>query len=146
MKIAIASDHAGFELKETLKNFLTSEGYEVKDFGTNSLDSCDYPDFAHPLAEAVSTGGSQFGVVVCGSGNGVCMTVNKHAGIRGALVWNEELADLARRHNNANVLCLPARYITSEQGRALTWHFLHAAFEGGRHEKRIGKISAREKV
>lgn len=144
MKIAIASDHAGFELKEDLRNFLTSEGYEVKDFGTNSTESSDYPDYAHPLATAVERGESQFGIVVCGSGNGVCMTVNKHAGIRGALVWNEELADLARRHNNANVLCLPARYITLEQGRAMTWHFLHAAFEGGRHEKRVEKIAARE--
>ena len=144
MKIAIASDHAGFEMKEDLCTFLRSEGYEVKDFGTNSLDSCDYPDYAHPLAESVEKGESQFGVVICGSGNGVCMTVNKHAGIRGALVWNEELADLARRHNNANVLCLPARYITLEEGRALTWHFLHAGFEGGRHEKRIEKIAVKE--
>ena len=142
MKLAIASDHAGYELKEVLKAFLAKEGYEITDFGTNSTESCDYPDYAHPLAEAVETGKVKTGIIICGSGNGVCMTVNKHAGIRGALVWNEELADLAWRHNNANVLCLPARYITLEEGRALTWHFLHAAFEGGRHEKRTDKIAA----
>jgi ribose 5-phosphate isomerase B len=140
-KVAIGADHAGFEYKENLKRWLLSNGYEVKDFGTNSADSADYPDFAHPVADAVEKNHATIGVLVCGSANGVAITANKHAGIRAAICWNEELASLARHHNNANVVCLPARYIPYELAEKITDRFLHEEFEGGRHERRVNKIS-----
>jgi ribose 5-phosphate isomerase B len=140
-KVAIGSDHAGFEYKENLKNWLLKNGYEVKDFGTFSTESADYPDFAHPVADAVETKQSEMGILICGSANGVAITANKHAGIRAAICWNEELASLSRQHNNANVICLPARYITYDLAEKITDRFLHENFEGGRHERRVNKIS-----
>jgi len=140
-KIAFAADHAGFELKESLIRFLKEEGYTMlEDFGTHSSESTDYADYVHPLAEAVAGHRSDFGIVVCGSGNGVNITANKHEGIRSALCWEREIAELARAHNNANVCALPARFITEEQAREIVYAFLHTAFEGGRHERRIEKI------
>ena len=140
MKIGIASDHAGYELKEILKEELTILGYQTEDFGTNSPASMDYPDVAHPLAQAVENGDLPLGLAICGSGNGISMTVNKYPGIRAALCWNEELAKLARNHNNANILSLPARFITHQEAKAILRSFLAASFEGGRHEARINKI------
>ena len=140
-KIAIGADHAGFEYKELLKKWLIDNGYEVKDFGTYSTDSADYPDFAHPVANAVEKKESNLGLLVCGSANGVAITANKHQGIRAAICWNEELAALARQHNDANVLCLPARYISENMAEKILDRFLHSSFEGGRHERRVGKIS-----
>ena len=140
MKIGIASDHAGFELKEILKKELTSNGYEVEDFGTHSSQSMDYPDVAHPLATSVENGTTPVGIAICGSGNGISMTVNKHSGIRAALCWNEELAKLARNHNNANILSLPARFITPDEALRILHTFLSASFDGGRHEARVNKI------
>lgn len=143
MKIGIASDHAGYELKEILKEELTILGYQTEDFGTNSPASMDYPDIAHPLAKAVENGDLPLGIAICGSGNGISMTVNKYPGIRAALCWNEELAKLARNHNNANILSLPARFITHQEAIAILKSFLAASFEGGRHETRINKIPCR---
>lgn len=140
-KIAIGSDHAGFEYKEALKNWLISNGYETKDFGTFSQESADYPDFAHPVADAVEKKQFDFGVLVCGSANGVAIVANKHQGIRAAICWNEELASLSRQHNNANVVCLPARFISYDLAVKITDRFLHEDFEGGRHERRVSKIS-----
>jgi ribose 5-phosphate isomerase B len=140
-KVAIGADHAGFEYKENLKKYLQENGYEVKDYGTNSPDSADYPDFAHPVAEAVEKKQATLGVLICGSANGVAITANKHSGVRAAICWNEELASLARQHNNANVVCLPARYIDYELAEKITDRFLHEEFEGGRHERRVNKIS-----
>lgn len=139
--LAIGADHAGFELKEILKKSLEKNGYKSKDFGTYSADSADYPDFAHPVAEAVEKKEFELGLLICGSANGVAMTANKHQGIRAAICWNEELAALARQHNNANVLCIPARYVSTELAERILDRFLHASFEGGRHERRVGKIS-----
>lgn len=139
-KIAIGADHAGFEYKELLKKWLEKNGYAFKDFGTYSLDSADYPDFAHPVASAIEKNEFGLGVLVCGSANGVAMTANKHQGIRAAICWTEELAALARQHNNANVLCIPARFITEEMAEKILDKFLHTAFEGGRHERRVNKI------
>ncbi len=139
-ELAIASDHAGFALKEKVKAFLEKKGVYAEDFGTDSESSVDYPDFAHPLAAAVDNGRFPLGIVICGSGNGVCMTVNKHAGIRGALVWTNELASLARQHNDANVLCLPARFVSEELALQMVETFLTTAFEGGRHLNRVEKI------
>lgn len=139
--IAIGADHAGFELKEILKASLIREGYTTKDFGTFSSESADYPDFAHPVAQAVEDKEFDLGLLVCGSGNGVAITANKHQGIRAALCWTEELAALARQHNDANVLCLPARYISADLAARILDRFLHADFEGGRHERRVGKIA-----
>ena len=140
MKIGIASDHAGFELKQYLITWLNNNHFEVMDFGTNSTASCDYPDYAHPLAEAVETGVCHYGIAICGSGNGINMTVNKHQGIRSALCWDTELASLARRHNNANILALPARFVSQEKALSLVKTFLTTEFEGGRHQCRIDKI------
>jgi ribose 5-phosphate isomerase B len=139
LKIAIGGDHAGFEYKKEITELLNSQAV-VTDFGPTSTDSCDYPDHAHPLAEAVQHGTCDFGILICGSGNGVCITANKHAGIRAALCWNVELAALARQHNNANVLCLPARFIDLPLAKEITLTFLSTAFEGGRHQKRVDKI------
>ncbi len=139
--IAVGGDHAGFTLKEAIRKKLTDKGFITLDFGTNSIESADYPDFAHPVADAIEKNAASLGVLVCGSGNGVCMTANKHTGIRAALCWNEELATLARTHNNANVLCLPARFISEEKAMSILDSFLNATFEGGRHERRVGKIA-----
>ena len=137
--IAIGADHAGIEYKELLRELLTNN--EVKDYGTFSADSVDYPDFAHPVAIAVEKGESDFGILLCGSANGVAMTANKHEGIRAAICWNEELAELARSHNDANVLCIPARYVSAELAKDITTKFLNTPFEGGRHNNRVQKIS-----
>ncbi len=139
MKIAIGADHAGFEYKELLKTFLSD--YEVKDFGTHSTQSVDYPDFAHPVALAVESQEYTFGILVCGSANGVAITANKHQHIRAAICWLNEIAELARVHNNANVLCIPARFVSEELAKEMTSTFLNTAFEGGRHENRVNKIS-----
>lgn len=140
MKIAIACDHAGYEIKEKLVGYLCAEGHELKDFGTFSPESMDYPDTAHPMAAAVETGAYDFGIALCGSGNGMCMTVNKHRGIRGALCWDMEIAWLARLHNNANVCCLPARFLSYDEAQEIVERFLMTDFEGGRHRRRIEKI------
>lgn len=140
-KIAIGADHAGFELKERLSKWLSSNGFETKDFGTHSAGSADYPDFAHPVAEAVERKEYDLGLLVCGSGNGVGITANKHQGIRAAVCWTEELASLARQHNDANILCLPGRFITPTQAENILDRFLSSSFEGGRHSRRVGKIS-----
>jgi ribose 5-phosphate isomerase B len=139
-KIAIGGDHAGYEYKEQLRKHLEEKGYEVKDFGPFSADSVDYPDFAHPIAEAVANSSLDTGILICGSGNGVAMTANKHQGIRAALCWNEELAALSRQHNNANILCLPSRFVPYALAEKMAGTFLRTEFEGGRHEKRVDKI------
>lgn len=141
MKLALGSDHAGFAHKEMLRTWLLGQGYEVQDFGTHSADSMDYPDVAHPLAAAIEAGEAALGLLLCGSANGVCITANKHAGVRAAIAWLPELAALARQHNNANVLCLPARYISEAQARQIVLAFLKTDFEGGRHQRRVEKIS-----
>lgn len=139
-KIAMAADHAGYPLKEVIKPYLISKGFEVVDFGTNSADSCDYADFAHPAAKAVENGDCDFGVAMCGSGNGIQITLNKHQKIRAALCWLPELASLARQHNDANFLVLPARFISEELAKEIVDAYLAAQFEGGRHQRRIDKI------
>lgn len=139
--ISIGGDHAGFPLKQRIVEFLQEKGYAIIDHGTFSEESVDYPDFVHPVADDVTSGVARFGVIMCGSGNGVAMTANKHQEIRAALCWNEELAALARQHNNANVLALPGRFISEELGVKMTDIFLHTDFEGGRHERRVGKIA-----
>jgi len=139
-KIAIGSDHAGFSCKEAIKQYLKDEGYDAVDFGTHTADSVDYPDFAHPVATAVEDGEIAFGVLVCGSGNGVAITANKHAGIRAAIAWQDEIASLARRHNDANVICIPARFIDLDLAKKIVRSFLTTDFEGGRHAVRVGKI------
>lgn len=140
-KIAIGADHAGFEFKELLKKWLEKNGYPVKDFGTFSTESTDYPDFAHPVAEAVEKKEFDLGLLLCGSANGVAITANKHQGVRAALCWNEEVAELARHHNNANIVCIPARFVAYELAEKILDRFLHSSFEGGRHERRVNKIS-----
>jgi len=140
-KIAIGGDHAGFEYKGELIIKLEELGHEVKDFGTHSSDSVDYPDFAHPVAEAVESDEFDKGILICGSANGVAITANKHQGIRAAICWNEELAVLARQHNNANILCLPARFISLDEAKKITHAYLNTDFEGGRHSRRVDKIS-----
>lgn len=139
--IPIGADHAGFKLKEKLKAYLLEKGYEVKDYGCFSDESIDYPDFGHPVAEHVSNSPGTLGVVICGSGNGINMTVNKHQGIRSALCWKNEIAQLAREHNDANIIALPARFITEEEAIQLLDTFLNTAFEGGRHQRRVNKIA-----
>lgn len=138
--IAMAADHAGVGLKNQLKQYLGEKGYDVLDFGTDSEESCDYPDFAHPAAEAVESGTANFGVAMCGTGNGIQMTLNKHQGIRAALCWNTELAELAKQHNNANFLVMPARFISYDDAIKILDAYLNAKFEGGRHQRRIDKI------
>lgn len=138
--IGLCSDHAGFDLKEYIKQVLTERGIPCKDFGTYSTDSCDYPDFAHPLANAVEAGEVYPGIAICGSGNGICMTLNKHQGIRAALCWIEEIAALARAHNDANVLVMPGRFISKEEALKALDAFLNTPYEGGRHQRRIDKI------
>lgn len=138
--IGLASDHAGFELKEFAKEWLAKKGYPYKDFGTHSTDSCDYADFAHPLALAVEAGECALGVAVCGSGEGISMTLNKHQGIRAALCWLPEISHLARQHNDANVLVMPGRFIDTAMAEQIMDEFFRTDFEGGRHQKRIEKI------
>jgi ribose 5-phosphate isomerase B len=141
MKIAIGSDHAGFQYKEGLKKWLELNGYESKDFGTDSNMSSDYADFAHPVSVAVENKEVVLGVLICGSANGVAITANKHAGIRAAICWSEELASLARQHNDANIVCLPARFISFDLAEKILEKFLRTSFEGGRHAQRVSKIS-----
>lgn len=139
-KIAFACDHAGYKIKQILIKKLTIDGYKIKDFGTFSEESVDYPDFAHPLAAAVETGEFDLGISLCGSGNGINMTANKHQGIRSALCWNIEISKLARLHNDANVCALPARFVTEGEALEIVNAFLITEFEGGRHIRRIRKI------
>jgi ribose 5-phosphate isomerase B len=141
MKIYIGSDHAGFTLKEQVKVYLAHLNAELTDVGTFSEESMDYPDVAHPVANAVLDGKADYGILLCGSANGVAISANKHAGIRAALCWLPEIAVLARAHNNANVLCLPARFLNNETAKIIVDEFLKTAFEGGRHEKRVAKIN-----
>lgn len=143
-KIAICSDHAGYELKSIVEGYLMSQGIKYEDFGTDSDASCDYADYAHPCAEAIESGRDYPGIGICGSGNGINMTLNKHQGIRSALCWNVELAKLARAHNNANVLVLPARFIEPALALAIVDAFLATPFDGGRHERRIAKIPVKK--
>lgn len=138
--IGICADHAGFELKEFVRGWLQAKGWEYKDFGTYSEASCDYADFAHPLALAVEAGECTPGIAICGSGNGINMTLNKHQGIRAALCWTAELAHLARLHNDANVLVMPGRFISTAEAEMILTEFFETTFEGGRHQARIDKI------
>lgn len=139
--IYVANDHAGVELKLAVAKHLEANGYTVINLGTDTLDSVDYPDFAHPLAKAIDEGKAQFGILICGSANGVCITANKHQNVRAALCWKNDIASLARQHNDANVLGLPARFITIEEGIEMVDTFLDTAFEGGRHQGRVDKIA-----
>ena len=139
-KIAIGSDHAGFSYKEAIKDHLAQAGFEVNDLGTFTDASCDYPDYAHAVALAVESGASLFGVLVCGSANGVAITANKHAGIRAAICWEKEIAILARSHHNANIICIPARFVSTDAALEMVDTFLSTPFEGGRHQTRVGKI------
>lgn len=141
MKVAIGSDHAGVELKSALIEMLQADGKVMIDKGPFSEDSVDYPDYGHEVANSVSSGEADLGIVICGSGNGISMTANKHQDIRAALCWTPEIAALARQHNNANVLGLPARFVSIEEGKAIAKEFFAHEFEGGRHERRVGKIS-----
>lgn len=140
MRLALASDHAGFALKQSVMRYLQQKGVSMHDFGCYSTESCDYPDYAHPMAAAVEQGEYDFGIAICSTGNGITMTCNHHQGIRAALCWDVPLADFARRHNNANVLGLPANYVSEQQALAILDKFFSTDFEGGRHERRIGKI------
>ena len=140
MKIGLASDHAGFPLKEYVKRYLAENNIEFVDYGTHSEESCDYPDFAHALAEGMECGECEKGIAICGSGEGISMTLNKHAHIRAALVWMPEIGRLARQHNDANVLVMPGRFIDFDMARAIMDEFLNTSFEGGRHERRVAKI------
>ena len=139
--IAIGTDHAGFEYKTALVKYLNQAGYQVSDFGTYSHDSVDYPDFAHPTAKAVESGECGCGILFCGSANGVAITANKHQNIRAAICWQKEIAELARKHNNANILCIPARFVSLHQATDMVNIFLKTSFEGGRHESRVNKIA-----
>ena len=139
--IAIGADHAGFEYKEAIKSFLQEKQYQVKDLGTYSPESSDFPDFAHPTAEAVESGETGFGILICGSANGVAITANKHQQVRAALCWKDEIAALARQHNNANIICIPARFVSLEEAKQMVQTFMTTPFEGGRHERRVNKIS-----
>lgn len=140
--LAIGCDHAGYELKELLKKTLTEQGYELNDFGTYSSESTDYPDYAHQVASFVESDESALGILICGSGNGINMTANKHQGVRSALCWQVDIAEMARLHNNANVVALPARYISVELAEEIVKTFLTTEFEGGRHARRVDKISS----
>lgn len=140
MKIAIGGDHAGFDLKVKVIEKLKKEGHQVKDFGPFNTESCDYPDYVHPLAQAVESGEFTYGVVICGSGNGVNMVANKYEGIRSGLCWEPGLAEMTRLHNDANILAIPARYISENTGFNIVETFLKTEFEGGRHQRRVDKI------
>lgn len=141
LPVAIGCDHAGYTYKDAIKSRLEAAGWQVLDFGTNGPDSVDYPDFAHPTALSVETSESAFGILICGSANGVAITANKHAGIRAGLCWNNEVAKLVRQHNNANIICLPARFLNFEEAIQLVDTFIATEFEGGRHATRVNKIS-----
>lgn len=140
VKIVLGADHAGFEWKESIKHWLVDQGYSVLDKGAFSTESVDYPDYIHPVAKAIEAGDANLGIVFCGSGNGVAMTANKHAHIRAAIAWKPELAALARQHNDANVLAIPARFVTVEMALEMVKTFLNTEFEGGRHQNRVNKI------
>ena len=142
--LALCSDHAGYATKQVVIEYLKSQGIEYKDFGTYSEESCDYPDFAHACAEAVESGECYPGIGICGSGEGINMTLNKHQGIRSALCWKEEIARLARQHNDANVLAMPGRFLTNDEAIAIVKAFLSTEFEGGRHQRRIDKIHVKK--
>ena len=139
--VAIGSDHAGFEYKEDLISFLEGKGIAHKDFGTYSTDSVDYPDFAHPVATAVESGDFAFGILLCGTANGVAITANKHAGIRAAICWGEEIVKLVRQHNDANIICIPARFVREGDAEKMVQLFMDTEFEGGRHANRVAKIA-----
>jgi ribose 5-phosphate isomerase B len=141
MKIAVGNDHAGYEMKKIVLAWLEEQGHEVQNFGTDSSDSVDYPDYVHPIASAVEKGEFKFGILICGSGQGVSFTANKHQGIRAALCWNSEVSKLSRQHNNANILCLPGRFLNEQEGVGIVKDFLETEFEGGRHQNRINKVS-----
>lgn len=141
IKVAVGADHAGFALKSKIIDFLDQQGFVYKDFGTHDSESVDYPDFAHPVADAVESALFDFGILICGSGNGVAIAANHHKEIRAALCWLPELAALARQHNNANILCLPSRYISDAEAIDITFRFFDSFFEGGRHQKRVEKIN-----
>ena len=141
MKISIGNDHAGPEYKKAIVEMLKAKGHEVTNYGTDSADSVDYPDFGHPVATDVEIGKAQLGIVICGSGNGINMTVNKHQGIRAALCWTKEIAALARQHNDANIISIPARYTSINQAVEMVETFLNTDFEGGRHQNRVDKIA-----
>lgn len=141
MKIAIGCDHAGFDLKEKIKNRLVEQGHELEDFGCFSKDSVDYPDFAHPTSVSIEQGQNELGILICGSGNGISIAANKHQGIRAALSWTPEIAELARLHNDANIVSLPARFITEQNAFDIVDTFLTTKFEGGRHQNRVNKIA-----
>jgi ribose 5-phosphate isomerase B len=139
--IAIGSDHAGFEYKEAVKKWLTEKGFQVKDFGTDSPASVDYPDFAHPVASSVESSEASFGVLFCGSANGVAITANKHQHIRAGLSWDKEVAEVIRKHNNCNIICMPARWVALPLALEMLETFMNTAFEGGRHQNRVNKIA-----
>ncbi len=139
-EIVIGSDHAGYEYKEAIKQYLTKNNVAITDVGTNSLESCDYPDYAHAAAGEIENGRVQYGILICGSANGVAITANKHRKIRAALCWQNEIARLARLHNDANIICLPARFVTIDEALEMVHTFLTTDFEGGRHQKRVEKI------
>jgi ribose 5-phosphate isomerase B len=139
--IAIGADHAGFDYKNTIVDWLQQNNFEVLDMGTDSTESVDYPDFIHPVANSIEEGKASLGIIICGSGNGVAMTANKHKGIRAAIAWNEELSILARQHNDANIIAIPARFISKELALSIVQGFLNTEFEGGRHERRVRKIA-----
>lgn len=139
--IAIGADHAGVEYKTAIIKFLIEKGYKVSDFGTNTTDSVDYPDFTHPTANSVESNEAAFGILICGSANGVAITANKHQNVRAALCWQNDIAALARQHNNANVICIPARFVAKELAIQMLETFIQTAFEGGRHQTRVSKIS-----
>ena len=139
--IGIGSDHAGYDLKSLINDHLLEEGYAIKDVGPNSTESTDYPDYAHPVAQLITNAMVDFGILICGSGNGIGMTANKHNDVRAALCWNREIAELARKHNNANILALPARFINEKEGKDIVMAFIKTEFEGGRHQGRVDKIN-----
>jgi ribose 5-phosphate isomerase B len=141
MRISIGNDHAGVEYKNYIKEYLLTKDIEVNNYGTDSLDSVDYPDFAHPVSNDVNEKKSDLGILICGSGNGVCMTANKYKNVRAALCWNKELALLSKSHNNANIVCIPARFIEKKEALEIIKTFISEEFEGGRHERRVNKIS-----
>ena len=140
-RMALGCDHAGFEYKELVKKMLSEESFSVKDFGTYSLDSVDYPDFVHPVADSIEKMESDIGVLICGSANGVAITANKHQGVRAAVAWQNDIAALARRHNDANVICIPSRFVSGDDAMQFVKTFLSTSFEGGRHAARVNKIA-----
>lgn len=144
LPIGFACDHAGIEIKRALMDHVAALGYEVRDFGTDTSDSCDYPDYAHPLAEAIEKGEVYPGIAICGSGEGMAMTLNKHQGVRAGLAWNKDVAELIRQHNDANVLVLPGRFIDNKTAGRILDEFFKAGFEGGRHERRVRKIAIQQ--